>query len=218
MARRSGCSPSSTSIRGNAWRSRLLVVSAPTMCSTCLPTCSPSGNPRITSDPIMARSSPRMQSETWLGRIGVKTLFIEPGSPWENGFNEVVQWETPGRASQWRNLLHAEGGPSAHRTLETPLQHDQATQQPRLQATGTTHVATGKARSGFLYTGATAKSGLPSSTRSNLRSGIARGGRSAASSTSRCSCVWARTNGGWRSRIPTPAFGREVMPWARDWT
>jgi len=25
---------------------------------------------------------------TWLGRIGVKTLFIEPGSPWENGYNE----------------------------------------------------------------------------------------------------------------------------------
>jgi transposase InsO family protein len=24
----------------------------------------------------------------WLGRIGVKTLYIEPGSPWENGFNE----------------------------------------------------------------------------------------------------------------------------------
>jgi transposase InsO family protein len=23
----------------------------------------------------------------WLGRIGVKTLFIEPGSPWENGDN-----------------------------------------------------------------------------------------------------------------------------------
>ena len=21
----------------------------------------------------------------WLGRIGVKTLFIEPGNPWENG-------------------------------------------------------------------------------------------------------------------------------------
>jgi len=25
---------------------------------------------------------------TWLERIGVKTLFIEPGSPWENGYNE----------------------------------------------------------------------------------------------------------------------------------
>ena len=25
---------------------------------------------------------------SWLDRIGVKTLFIEPGSPWENGYNE----------------------------------------------------------------------------------------------------------------------------------
>jgi len=24
----------------------------------------------------------------WLTRIGSKTLFTEPGSPWENGFNE----------------------------------------------------------------------------------------------------------------------------------
>jgi len=24
----------------------------------------------------------------WLGRIGVKTLYIEPGSPWENGYND----------------------------------------------------------------------------------------------------------------------------------
>ena len=24
----------------------------------------------------------------WLGRIGVKTLFIQPGSRWENGYNE----------------------------------------------------------------------------------------------------------------------------------
>jgi len=24
----------------------------------------------------------------WLGHMGVKTLFIEPGSPWENGYNE----------------------------------------------------------------------------------------------------------------------------------
>ena len=24
----------------------------------------------------------------WLGRFGVQTLFIEPGSPWENGYNE----------------------------------------------------------------------------------------------------------------------------------
>ena len=24
----------------------------------------------------------------WLARIGVTTLYIEPGSPWENGYNE----------------------------------------------------------------------------------------------------------------------------------
>ncbi len=24
----------------------------------------------------------------WLKRVGVQTLFIEPGSPWENGYNE----------------------------------------------------------------------------------------------------------------------------------
>ena len=24
----------------------------------------------------------------WLGCVGVETLFIEPGSPWENGYNE----------------------------------------------------------------------------------------------------------------------------------
>ena len=24
----------------------------------------------------------------WLQQIGVQTLFIEPGSPWENGYNE----------------------------------------------------------------------------------------------------------------------------------
>jgi putative transposase len=26
----------------------------------------------------------------WLGRVGVKTLFIEPGSPWENGYCESL--------------------------------------------------------------------------------------------------------------------------------
>ena len=24
----------------------------------------------------------------WLTRLGVQTLYIEPGSPWENGYNE----------------------------------------------------------------------------------------------------------------------------------
>ena len=26
---------------------------------------------------------------SWLSRIGVRTLYIEPGSPWENGYIEL---------------------------------------------------------------------------------------------------------------------------------
>ena len=29
-----------------------------------------------------------MAVREWLERVGVQTLFIEPGSPWENGYNE----------------------------------------------------------------------------------------------------------------------------------
>ena len=30
----------------------------------------------------------RYDNDRWLAKIGVKTLFIEPGSPWENGYME----------------------------------------------------------------------------------------------------------------------------------
>ena len=29
----------------------------------------------------------------WLPRVGVKTLYIEPGSPWENGYNKSRRCE-----------------------------------------------------------------------------------------------------------------------------
>ncbi|WFG38641.1 IS3 family transposase [Candidatus Lucifugimonas marina] len=40
---------------------------------------------------IRSDNGPEFTSKTirdWLERVGVKTLFIEPGSPWENGYNE----------------------------------------------------------------------------------------------------------------------------------
>jgi transposase InsO family protein len=37
----------------------------------------------------MSLSSGSRTVREWLGRIGVRTLFIEPGSPWENGY---VEW------------------------------------------------------------------------------------------------------------------------------
>jgi len=42
----------------------------------------------------------------WLARISVKTLYIEPGSPWENGYNVSFNGR---RATQWGDLLHAQG-------------------------------------------------------------------------------------------------------------
>jgi transposase InsO family protein len=41
----------------------------------------------------------------WLGRVGVKTLFIEPGSPWENGYVESFN-------GKLRDELLARGGKS----------------------------------------------------------------------------------------------------------
>ncbi|HJW30860.1 MAG TPA: IS3 family transposase, partial [Saprospiraceae bacterium] len=46
---------------------------------------------RGTPDFIRSDNGPEFTSDGirgWLGRLGVKTLFIEPGSPWENGYIE----------------------------------------------------------------------------------------------------------------------------------
>ncbi len=42
-------------------------------------------------DHIRSDNGPEFTAKTvreWLGKVGVKTLFIEPGSPWENGYVE----------------------------------------------------------------------------------------------------------------------------------
>ena len=45
----------------------------------------------------------------WLNRPGVKTLFIEPASLWENGYIESFNGKATGRASESGNL-HYSGG------------------------------------------------------------------------------------------------------------
>jgi transposase InsO family protein len=49
----------------------------------------------------MAPSSLRSTLREWLDRIGVKTLYIEPGSPWENceSLNSKLRDELLNRAS-----------------------------------------------------------------------------------------------------------------------
>jgi len=58
----------------------MLAVSAPSfaaldLCRTCVVAVSPG-------------TVPAKAVREWLGRVGVQTLYIEPGSPWENGYLE----------------------------------------------------------------------------------------------------------------------------------
>ena len=65
----------------------------------------------------------------WLGRVGVETLFIEPGSPWENGYNESFNGKLrdellngeifSARSSRWRRSL----GGRAGRAMEARVQY-----------------------------------------------------------------------------------------------
>jgi putative transposase len=41
----------------------------------------------------MGRSSIAEELRKWLGKLGTKTLYIEPGSPWENGYCESFNGE-----------------------------------------------------------------------------------------------------------------------------
>ena len=69
----------------------------------------------------------------WLGRVGVETLFIEPGSPWENGYNESFNGKLRDEllngeifcslaqaavlVEQWRREYHTVRPHSAHRRI-----------------------------------------------------------------------------------------------------
>jgi len=37
----------------------------------------------------------------WLGQLGVGTLFIEPGSPWENGYIESFNGRLRDEVRRW---------------------------------------------------------------------------------------------------------------------
>ena len=59
-----------------------------TTCCTVSPTCSLHTGHRSTFRSDNGPEFVARNVRQWLGRIGVKTLFIEPGSPWENGYCE----------------------------------------------------------------------------------------------------------------------------------
>ena len=72
----------------------------------------------------------------WLERVEVKTLYIEPGSPWENGYNESFNG-TLGEEVLKREIFYSfGGGESAHRTVAAGVQHHPTPQLAPLPTTG----------------------------------------------------------------------------------
>ena len=60
---------------------------------------------------------------SWFATLGAKTLYIEPGSPWENGYCESFNGTPARRVPQRGNLLQPEGGDCRHRAMAQQLQH-----------------------------------------------------------------------------------------------
>jgi len=73
----------------------------------------------------------------WLGQVGAKTLYIDPGSRWENGYVESFNGKLRDELLDRRDLLHITRGAGSHRAVQTDLQSHQATQLIGLQASRT---------------------------------------------------------------------------------
>ena len=67
----------------------------------------------------------------WLARVGVTLLFMEPGSPWENGYIESFNAR---RAPGPRALLHARRGPDPDGAVAAGVHPPPASQRARLPA------------------------------------------------------------------------------------
>ena len=59
----------------------------------------------------------------WLEALGVQTLFIEPGSPWENGYVESFNGKLRDELVGPRDLLHAHGSEDLDRAVAPGVQH-----------------------------------------------------------------------------------------------
>jgi transposase InsO family protein len=68
----------------------------------------------------------------WLARVGVTTLFIAPGSPWENGYIESFNGKLRDELLRPGDLLHRGGGDRAHGVVAAGIQPPPAPQRARL--------------------------------------------------------------------------------------
>jgi len=64
----------------------------------------------------------------WLEKLQVRPLYIEPGSPWENGYIESFNGKMRDQLPNLEIFLFSEGGTDIDRSVAQALQHHQATQ------------------------------------------------------------------------------------------
>jgi putative transposase len=73
---------------------------------------------RWASENVRSGNGPEFVTRKVLGRISVKTLFIEPGSPWENGYCESFSSKL-GDELRGLGAIFERNKQSAHRALAT---------------------------------------------------------------------------------------------------
>jgi|SRR5271165_5712325 len=59
----------------------------------------------------------------WLSAVEAKTLYIEPGSPWENGYCESFNGKLQDERLKGRDLLLPEGGAGGNRAKTLRVSH-----------------------------------------------------------------------------------------------
>ena len=72
--------------------------------------------------------------QKWLGQIGVKTLYIAPGSPWENGYNESFNGSLRDELLNGEIFYSLREAQIVNRELASSLQRDPASRFTRLQS------------------------------------------------------------------------------------
>ena len=81
-------------------------------------------------DHIRSDNGPEFTAQAvreWLEKVGVKTLFIEPSSPWENGYIESFNGRLRDELLN-RDLRYSSGGGSADRKLAEGVQRGSSPQ------------------------------------------------------------------------------------------
>ena len=109
----------------------------------------------------------------WLARLRVQTLYIAPGSPWENGYNESFNGKLRNEFFERRDLLHTARGRRTRRAVAAGVQYRSTPQRLRRSTP-----RSGSIETITLVPQNASAPGTANGFRSNIASGTAGGGTS----------------------------------------